>query len=442
MMPGPFDFRCPIHGFVSIDDWELDIVNHWVFQRLRRIRQLAWTDYIYPGAMHTRFEHSLGVLETLSRMFDEVWWRHKAKLEALNFSDLTRGREKVFLRIAALLHDVGHSPFSHAGEGLMPIAENGKPYKHEEYSRAAIAHLMTDVIDNHPKNYSLGIKAEDVGDFISAPKIGLGHSLLFWRQLLSSQLDADRADYLLRDSHHIGVRYGWYDLSRLRSTLTVAADKETDARVLAIDEGGFHAAEALILARYQMFTQVYFHKTRVSYDYHITEVLRTLLAEAQKNSGLAQPDCWPPPSSKQNITSYLNWDDWRVLGLLHSGQGGNHGDVIRNRTHDRLVFEIPDRSKEGATELATKAKAALSSFSAHEMTPETSGYKFDKEISVATGDSESSVRPIRSLSDKSEVIKALRNIQPWRLYVPASKASEARKIATALMEELPNANQS
>lgn len=433
-MPGPIDIRCPIHGFVTIDEWERDIVNHWVFQRLRRIRQLAWTDYTYPGAMHTRFEHSLGVLETLSRMFKEVWWRDEKKLLELNFSKAMSERDLVFLRIAALLHDVGHSPFSHAGEGLMPSKETGGKFEHEEYSRAAIAYLMMDVIDQHPRNYSLGIKAEQIGDFISpsAPKAGLGQALLFWRQLLTSQLDADRADYLLRDSHHIGVRYGWYDLSRLITSLTVVADEETASPALAIDQGGFHTAEALILARYQMFTQVYFHKTRVAYDHHITEVLKTLLGEAQKSSGLPEADRWPPPTSKENITSYLKWDDWRVLGLLQSGGGGEHGQIMRDRTHDRMVYEIEDMTKKGAKEKAEEAKTALTQFEPRETTPKTSGYKFDKEITVATGDSDALVRPLISLSDRSSVIQALRTIQPWRLYVPMKYAKAAKAAAKSL----------
>ena len=103
-----------------------------------------------------------------------------------------------------------------------------------------------------------------------------------------SQLDADRADYLLRDSHHIGVAYGKYDLARLLSTLTIIIDPDTEAPVLAVEEGGWHAAEAFILARYMMFTQVYFHKTRRAYDRHITETMRNLLGSGKS----AQAGLW------------------------------------------------------------------------------------------------------------------------------------------------------
>ena len=110
-----YEVRCPIHGFIVLDEWERDIINHLVFQRLRRIRQLGWTDMLYPGAMHTRFEHSLGVMETATRMFDDIWERRKDLLEALNFSPGGREKDRILIRLAALLHDVGHAPFSHAG---------------------------------------------------------------------------------------------------------------------------------------------------------------------------------------------------------------------------------------------------------------------------------------------------------------------------------------
>ena len=129
-----YEIRCPIHGFINLTEWEWDIINHEVFQRLRRIRQLAWTDMVYPAAMHTRFEHSLGVMATATRMFDEIWYRQGDVLRDLNFTEGAKDRHRTIVRLAALLHDVGHSPFSHAGEGLMPTnPTTKKPYNHEQY---------------------------------------------------------------------------------------------------------------------------------------------------------------------------------------------------------------------------------------------------------------------------------------------------------------------
>ena len=219
---------------------------------------------VYPGASHTRFEHSIGVMHVVTRMFKNIRLRSGDILtNELNYTDGGLDRVLALVRICSLLHDIGHGPFSHAAEELMPICEaSGKPYEHEAYSAEAVT-LMEDVI-NHPinkKNY--GLTVQDIKDFLSGDVSDEGS--LLWRRLLSSQLDADRADYLLRDSHHIGVAYGRYDLDRLVSTLAVAIDPEMDAPVLAVEEGGWHASEGFILARYMMFTQVYFHKTRRAY---------------------------------------------------------------------------------------------------------------------------------------------------------------------------------
>ena len=144
--------RDPIHGFVKLSEWEQRIVGHRVFQRLRRIRQLALTEMVYPGACHSRFEHSLGVMHVATMMFDRL----RPQLEAageLGFSRNDLDRARVIVRLAALLHDVGHGPFSHSGEGLMPTNPvTGKRFKHEDYSAAMIRHLMSEVIDDDPSS--------------------------------------------------------------------------------------------------------------------------------------------------------------------------------------------------------------------------------------------------------------------------------------------------
>jgi len=222
VMGKTYEIRDPIHGFIELNEWERDIVNHPVFQRLRRIRQLGLTDMVYPGAMHTRFEHSLGVMHVATKMFDQIVKRRQDFLETeLSFTAGGLERDRVLVRLSCLLHDVGHAPFSHAAEGLMDKdPATNKSYKHENYSAAAVAFLMQDVIENHPLNQNYKITAQEIADFLNG-RLALGRVLL-WRSLVSGQLDADRADYLLRDSHHIGVAYGRYDLNRLLVTLTIA----------------------------------------------------------------------------------------------------------------------------------------------------------------------------------------------------------------------------
>ena len=297
-----YEIRDPVHGFVAITAWEREIINHPCFQRLRRIRQLAWTEMVYPGATHSRFEHSLGVMHLATRMFDAI--RDKNEDILVNELKYERGdleRERVKVRLAALLHDVGHPPFSHAGEEVMPSMSDGKSFVHEHYSAAIVESLMQDVIEQHSTNQTnYHITAKEVAELLRGDPT-LGRSLL-WRPLITGQLDADRGDYLLRDSIHAGVAYGKYDLERLLVCVTLARD-ENDNPVFAIDESGWHVAESLIVARYLMFTQVYFHRTRRAYDHHISEVLQAVLKAQQRRSPLAQKERFPPPTSKRKYSA-------------------------------------------------------------------------------------------------------------------------------------------
>ncbi len=118
------EIRCPIHGFIGLNEFERRIVDHPVFQRLRRIRQLAWTDHVYPSAMHTRFEHSLGVMHVASKLYDAIVANSSEILQSTfgyTETGLLRDRQKV--RLAGLLHDIGHSPFSHGSEDLFPESQ-------------------------------------------------------------------------------------------------------------------------------------------------------------------------------------------------------------------------------------------------------------------------------------------------------------------------------
>jgi HD superfamily phosphohydrolase len=196
-----YEIRCPVHGFILLNDWERQIIAEPAFQRLRRIRQLAWTDQIYPGAMHNRFEHSLGVMQTATLLFDAIVRNSKQVLaDELGYSEPGFGRNRQMVRLAALLHDVGHSPFSHASEELFPDDDLGGKYMHEQYSAAVVRGPLRAAIEDHALNTgNFGFTADDIGALLegsAAAKQGL-----FWRDLITGQMDADRMDYLLRDSH-------------------------------------------------------------------------------------------------------------------------------------------------------------------------------------------------------------------------------------------------
>ncbi|GAF26388.1 HD superfamily phosphohydrolases [Moorella thermoacetica Y72] len=421
-----YEIRDPIFGFITINEWERDIINHRIFQRLRRIKQLAWTDMVYPGATHTRFEHSLGVMKIATDMFNCIANKGKSYLQnELKFTEEGIRRDLILVRLASLLHDVGHPPFSHAGEGLMSInPESGKSYKHEDYTEAIIRYKMKDVIDDHPLNENYRITADEVADFL-AGKSGVRRSIL-WRGLVTGQMDADRADYLLRDSHHIGVQYGRYDLKRLLVTLTVTSD-ENEGPVLAIEEGGWHAAEGLILARYMMFTQVYFQHTRRAYDHHVAAVMKQLLEEFQTCEHKGK---FPPPTSAENIDNYLEWDDWRVLGLIRAGYGGEDGRILRERKHHRFVYqtsEVPDVNELNQLERVCEKLGTLVSFID---SAEKSWYKFDKEdVYIYLDDHEKRKKPKTVLlSSLSSVVRGLNAVKQQRVYVPWERKKEAEEI--------------
>jgi len=328
-----YEIRCPVHGFISLNEWERCIVDAPAFQRLRRIRQLAWTDQVYPGAMHTRFEHSLGVLQTVSMLYSAIASRSSDVLkEDIGYTQDGLKRDQQLIRIAALLHDVGHSPFSHASEELFPENDHGLKFKHEQYSAAIVRTELRDVIENHPLNTAnYGFRVEDVAALLEGST--KAKQRLFWRDLIDGQMDADRMDYLLRDSYHAGVQYGRFDLNRVSNTILAIRGTRGRGPRLGFSEGGWHAAEGLVLARYFMFTQVYFHKTRVAYDIHLKGALSEILPRGK----------FPRPIDAE-IGDFLAWDDWKVLGELSAGRGGEHGKRLINRDHYRLAYHSPEIS--------------------------------------------------------------------------------------------------
>lgn len=415
-----YEIRCPVHGFIPIDDWEMEIINHRVFQRLKRIRQLAWTDQVYPGAMHTRFEHSLGVMHVADMLYAAIVKRSKEVLRSeLTYTPEGFGRDRKLVRLAALLHDVGHTPFSHAGEELFPMRPDGKGrYKHENYSAAIIRTQMRDVIEKHPLNQNCGLLAENIAALLEG-SASAGRAL-FWRELIDGQMDADRIDYLQRDSLHAGVDYGKFDWRRLVNSVEVVPRPEGRGPGLGVSEGGYHAAEGLVLARYFMFTQVYFHKTRMAYDHHLQEALKLILPGG----------CFPAPVG-QGLEDFLKWDDWRVLGALANGEGGDHGRRLAERDHFREAYHTPEVP--GPEDIATlgRVRKELGVIVQAEQKAEKSWYKVGiPDIPVRSDNPGRSVRPLSAFSN---MLAQLRPSGLVILYCRREDADRARQIVENTM---------
>jgi HD superfamily phosphohydrolase len=424
-MPDPhrtYEIRCPVYGFVTISDWEREIISQPAFQRLRRIRQLAWTDYVYPGAMHTRFEHSLGVMHMATLLYRGVAERSEDILRSeLGYNRDGLRRHEVLVRLAALLHDVGHSPFSHAAEDVFPPISDDVPdkrYRHEQYSSMVVRECFSEVISGHPLNRNCGFTANDVANLLEGnPE---AEQATFWRELIDGQMDADRMDYLLRDSHHAGVDYGRYDWRRLTNTVSACpgTGELGGGPRIGVSEGGWHAAEGLILARYFMFTQVYFHKTRVILDYHLQRALGEMLPSGH----FARP-------VGDELQDYLTWDDWKVLGLLSSKQGGEHGRRLTERDHFKEITKTSESPKAEDREKLDQWREALGDLLKAEIAAEKSWYKVGPtDIPVLT---EERSPKVILLSELSSTVRNIDPVHQIRLYVRGEDRDEAeRKLNT------------
>jgi len=423
-----YEIRDPIYGFITFNEWEKEIIDHPIFQRLRNIRQLGLTSMVYPGAMHTRFEHSLGTMHLATKMYDAIIEKEDNReilKNKYNYNDTGLKRDRQLIRLAALLHDVGHPPFSHSADsddsdGIMPLKNNktGEPFTHEDYSAAIIKGPLKDVIEKHKINETnYKIEAEEVAALIKGDPTKLGERI-FWKILISSQLDADRGDYLMRDSHHIGVKYGIYDLPRLLNTLTLGEDQETKDIHLGIDEDGWHVAESIVIARYQMFTQVYFHRTRRAYDYHLKEAIKSIIEDGKL----------PPPTE---IERFLELDDSIILNRIKENHEEYHCRAILKRNHIRKVYETPETPTKEDEEKGERIKEKLANkkIKFYEDRAKKSWYKLeksDKEIMIIK--KEKGEKKVRPLSHLSHIVNNMREIRQIRIYVNPEDREKAEEV--------------
>ncbi len=314
--------RCPVHGFIRYSKNERKVIDHWAFQRLRHVRQLAMEYLVYPGGVHTRFEHSLGVMELATQSFDHLLQRHREAIEndlrqVPELSEDTIPKARQLVRLMALVHDIGHPAFAHAGEKGIPGQD------HEKVSVHVIANILGELLDStfFPNSAAVLVRLME-----KSPE------LAFLSQLVSGELDADRADYLLRDSLHCGVSYGVYDSARLVESLTLVEDPDSGRLQLALDRGGEHSFEALILARYQMNTQVYLHKIRRIYDHYLEEYSKL----------------WGPENYK-SLDDIPRHDDMSVMMEIRrdavlDGPRQMWAKRITERKHHRVVHETGDNA--------------------------------------------------------------------------------------------------
>ncbi|MBB4661230.1 hypothetical protein BDZ31_000803 [Conexibacter arvalis] len=357
------EVRDPVHVFVHFDDDERAVIDSVPFQRLRNIHQLALTYLVYPGASHKRFEHSLGVMELAGRIYDTVT-RDDKRSDAVRDvfpSAKDHGYWRTVVRMAALCHDLGHLPFSHAAEdALLPDGVD-----HERITwdilHSDMATILADLVPP--------VRPDLVGKLALGPrkaeKLGLRLEFDPWEAILAEIIvgdafGADRMDYLLRDSLHTGATYGRFDHHRLIDTLRImpsAPREEGEGEGLAeptlgCERGGLQSAEALLLARYFMFSQVYYHPTRLAYNEHLKDFLVEWLPDGRF---AADP------------SAHLARDDSDVLCAIKlaarspSAPGHRAARRIVSRDHFKVAYvRSPDDSSDDVRALADAAAERFS----------------------------------------------------------------------------------
>jgi HD superfamily phosphohydrolase len=270
------EIKDPVHGYIYINRTEKDVVDSFPMQRLHRLRQLAGAEYVYPGANHTRFEHSIGTMYLAQKLTENP-----------NLSQHLAEDEAKMIRLAALLHDVGHGPFSHVFEYLL---EKFLGKTHEEMTVWMIEESeLSDIVEQ--AGYSAG----------TISKLAVGslqrEGQAFMDQVIQSAVDVDKLDFIVRDTYHTGAEYGNVDVFRLIYMLDVLDGN------LAVDAGALSALESFILARIESFKSIYFH--RVSRAAQI--MLATAMEQAKDDIGLV---------SYKTPEEYLSLNDYTVWTML------------------------------------------------------------------------------------------------------------------------------
>lgn len=422
------EIRDPIHDFVRLDSDERRVLNSGPVQRLRHIHQLAMSYLVYPGATHKRFEHSLGVMELAGRVFDVVTADHNIHPSVREVVPEIARKDSIsywrkVLRMAALCHDIGHLPFSHAAEKeLLP-----EGWDHERITAELI---QGDELGEIWKSMKPPLDPLDVAKISVGPEKMPNVPFTNWEALLSEiiigdSLGVDRMDYLLRDSHHAGVAYGKFDHHRLVDTMRILPDanEEAEEPTLGVEVGGIHSSEALLLARYFMFVQVYHHRVRVAYDFHLKQFLQAWLPDGRFSTDVG---------THQQLTDNEVLADLARASRDPSSPGREAADRIVSRTHFRHLYTPTREDKTNYGDpLAAVYEAVASQYGRDsiyrsEYTQSTPDSKFpvhDAQGNVVSSHEISNVLPHIPIVDVSVILIAPEVVEDASKWLDSNKES-------------------
>ena len=431
--------RDPVHGLVvfggsgdagrdETDRIAWSLLNTREFQRLRRIRQLGFSDLVFPGATHSRFAHSVGVYHTARQLADVIARRQGGSRD--------HDRQRVAL-LAALLHDVGHGPFSHAFETAAEAA--GVPKRHEDWSAEIIQggtevnRILRDVDEELPGQIGALLKEEEPKDIYAA--------------IVSSQFDADRLDYIQRDRMATGVEFGHVDRDWLLDclevgTITIGERTPREVSCLCLGPKGLSVAEEYLEARLRLYRMVYMHKTTRSAE----KMLESLLSAASLQLRDTELARWQPilryfVSEEPSLGQYLDLDDSAVWSALTAfselGAPYQRTSELAKRLRDRVLYkcvDIGDRDTPRGN-LYLRFKRELDRrdipwrddllFDEPTLAP-YKWYDFDDASAlnkVLVKSREDMDEPVDIIGE-SEIVKTLRETRIQRVYAPESEQAE------------------
>jgi uncharacterized protein len=388
--------RDAVHGFMSFGDKERDLIDSIPLQRLRGIRQLAMASLVYPGAVHTRFDHTLGVAHLAGQMAD-----------ALGLDN----DERRLVRFAALLHDIGHGPFSHVSETALERFADRRAIldgqKHEKIHELVTA----DIIRQNPRLKEI-IGRDDCEHISRLLSVGHGDPVL--KAVISGPLDADKQDYLLRDSHFCGVSYGLFDSGQFFRSLV--CNRTQNGRDLMVSRDGVHAVEQYVLAKYHMTAMVYRHKVRLITDQMIT---RAIVLGVERDNIAELRDLYAYDGSPAFLDNYVQWDDARFIDTFSRGayapsRCGTMLGRLRDRRLLKRIFRLPVKelapeAREYALEIIKAKHAVIRSETEAEIASQLASYS---KTTVDAGDvivHSYAIRSAREMSrnDEAPVIVAI-----------------------------------
>ncbi|SNZ12260.1 HD domain-containing protein [Hydrogenobacter hydrogenophilus] len=368
------DFSDPIHGFVRVEDHELKVIDSIYFQRLRYIKQLGVAYLVFPSAHHTRFEHSIGVMELATRIYNSLGLKDKRLLQ--------------IVRLAGLLHDIGHPPFSHTTEVLLGDKS------HEDVGYKAIT-------EGH------------VGEILrregfSYDEVELIARLAFKRcsqdeerilsDIITGEFGADRMDYLRRDAYFCGTYYGFFDYERLLNHIDLIEGKKT------VNISAIRTLESFFLGRYFMYAQVYFHKVVRILNIHLLELIERFFRRDQF----------------LNTDSLMTMTDGELLAVALKHPDNIHIKRLIGREHFREVFSTNsyEEFQEVKKELTLRYEPEVLRFDA------VRKKVMDDDVLLSKNNT------LVSLREASDVMANLKDIEIYRVYAERSLKDEMRKLLT------------